>query len=415
MARPRTLNATDAEPVPRNRASGSLGPLRLGVFTDPLLYRSDGELTADRAYIRFVLGLADRVDELVLFGRVHPVEQRKPYAVAPRSRVRHVQLPYYPRVADVPAVVRAAAAARKTFAEELDRLDAVWLFAPNPLALEFARIALRRRVPVVLGIRQDFPRYVSHRFPRNPIAFAAGHALEQAFRLLARRCPTIVVGSALERTFSGRGAPVLSVGFSQIAAADLVTPEAALARSWEGELRLLSVGRLEPEKNPLLLADVLQLLRSRDDRWRLEVIGEGRDRPALERRAKELGVVDSLELTGYVEAGEPLWQRYRSSHAFLHVSLTEGVPSVLFEAQAAGVPLVATDVGGVRTIVEHGRTGLLVPPRDAPAAASAVARIMDDATLRRTLVTASLADVAGRTSDVELDRIAAFIERNARP
>jgi glycosyltransferase involved in cell wall biosynthesis len=132
------------------------------------------------------------------------------------------------------------------------------------------------------------------------------------------------------------------------------------------------VGRIEPEKNPLLLADVLQLLRERDARWRLEVIGEGRDRSALERRAEELGVVDSLELTGYVEAGEPLWQRYRSSHAFLHVSLTEGVPSVLFEAQAAGLPVVATDVGGVRTIVEHGRTGLLVPPRDAPAAASAV-------------------------------------------
>jgi glycosyltransferase involved in cell wall biosynthesis len=95
------------------------------------------------------------------------------------------------------------------------------------------------------------------------------------------------------------------------------------------------------------------------------------------------------------------------------VSLTEGVPSVLFEAQAAGVPVVATDVGGVRTVIEHGRTGLLVPPRNAAAAAAALVRVADDAELRRTLVTASLADVAGRTSDVELDRIACFIEQHA--
>ena len=119
---------------------------------------------------------------------------------------------------------------------------------------------------------------------------------------------------------------------------------------------------------------MLQLLRKRDTRWRLEVIGEGRDRPALERRAKELGVAESLDLPGYVEAGEQLWQRYRSSHAFLHVSLTEGVPSVLFEAQAAGLPVVATDVGGVRTIVEQTRPGAAAA-RDAAAAASAVARI----------------------------------------
>ncbi len=370
-------------------------------------------LTADRAYMRFVVGLAERVDELVVFGRVHPVEQRQPYLVAPRPHVRPVPLPFYPRVSDVAALARAVRASRRLFADELERLDAVWLFAPNPLALEFARLALRRRVPVVLGIRQDFPEYIRHRFPRNPAALAAGHALEHAFRRLARRCPTVVVGSELERTFAGRGAPVLSIVVSQVAAADLVPAEQALARSWEGELRLLSVGRVEPEKNPLLLADVLARLRKGGRRWRLEVVGEGRETTALARRAEELGVADALVLSGYVAAGEPLTERYRSSHAFLHVSLTEGVPSVLFEAQAAGLPVVATDVGGVSSVVDHGRTGLLVPPRDADAAVAALERLARDAVLRRTLVTAALADVSGRTTDVELDRVARFIAQHA--
>jgi len=350
----------------------------------------------------------------VLFGRVHPQEQHKPYLVTPRPRVRHVELSYYPRISDVRALAGAIRRSRAAFAEELDRLDAVWLFGPNPLALEFARLALRRRVPVVLGIRQDFPFYIRHRFAGRRSAIAAGQALEQAFRLLARRCATVVVGSELERTFAGRGAPVLSVSFSQVAGADVVSHETATSKNWDGELRLLSVGRLDPEKNPTLLADVLAQLRSRSSSWRLDVIGEGSEEAALASRAATLGVADALSLHGYVAAGEELWEWYRAAHAFLHVSLTEGVPSVLFEAQAAGVPVVATDVGGVRAAIGHETTGLLVPPRDAPAAAAALERLGSDPELRNKLVSASLEAVSARTSDVELDRIAAFIERYVR-
>lgn len=349
----------------------------------------------------------------MLFGRVHPQEQHKPYLVTPRPRVRHVQLPYYPRVSDVRSLAGAIQRSRAVFTAELDQLDAVWLFGPNPLALEFARLALRRSVPVVLGIRQDFPRYIRHRFPGRRSAIAAGQALEQAFRLLARRCATIVVGSELERTFSGRGGPVLSVSFSQVADSDIVSLEKAASKSWDGELRLLSVGRLDSEKNPTLLADVLAHLRARTPSWRLDVIGEGSEATALASRAAALGVADALSLHGYVPAGDELWERYRAVHAFLHVSLTEGVPSVLFEAQAAGLPVVATDVGGVRTAIEHETTGLLIPPRDAPAAAAALERLGSDPGLRRRVVAASLEAVSKRTRDAELDRVVAFLERHA--
>lgn len=385
--------------------------MRLGVFTDPILFRSRQEVTADRAYLRFVLGLAERVDELVLFGRVHPAEQRKPYLVTPHPRVRVAPLPYYASVSDVPAVVKAWRRARNAFAAELDRLDAVWLFAPNPLSLDFARLALRRRVPVALAIRQDFPQYIRHRYPHRPDARAAAHGLEWAFRRLARRCPTVVVGHELERSYGRTGAPILSISVSQIASSDIVALEDALERDWDGPRRLLSVGRLDREKNPELLTEVLALLRGRDSAWTLEVIGEGPAQPSVVRRATELGVADAVHFRGYVPAGEALWTHYRQSHAFLHVSLTEGVPSVIFEAQAAGTPVVASDVGGVGAAVEHGRTGLLVPPGDARAAAEALGRLASHEPFRRHLVTQALSDVARRTSDAELDRIATFFER----
>lgn len=387
--------------------------MRLGVYTDPLLFRHGDTITADRAYLRFVLGLADRLDELVLFGRIHPDEQVKPYAVSPRPRVRHVPLPYYPRTSDARALARAIRGSRAAFAAELDRIDAVLVFGPNPLALELARMALRRRKPVVLGIRQDFPQYVRHRFRGRHGALAAGYVLEHAFRLLARRCATVVVGEDLARTFSGRGS-VLSVGFSQIGRDDLVPPADAVGKSWDGELRLLSVGRLDPEKNPTLLVDVLARLRAAEPRWRLEIVGEGRLQEAVRERARELGVEPALTVTGYVPAGPALWERYRAANAFLHASWTEGVPSVLFEAQASGIPVVATNVGGVAGAVQDGLTGLLVPPGDPVAAADALSRIASDRALRESLVTAALESVAERTMDAELDRLARFVDRHAR-
>src|SRR5204862_3697467 len=126
-----------------------------------------------------------------------------------------------------------------------------------------------------------------------------------------------------------------------------------------------------------------------------------------------LGVADAIDLAGYVPSGEALWAHYRSSHAFLHVSLTEGLPQVLFEAQAAGIPIVATAVGGVGAALGDGAAGLLVPPSDAAAAARALERLRTDEGLRRELVTEGLRSVRDQTIDRQLDRIAAFLEEAA--
>ena len=108
--------------------------------------------------------------------------------------------------------------------------------------------------------------------------------------------------------------------------AQIVTPEDALARSYDGELQVLNVGRLDPEKNPLLLADVLARLRENDPRWRLVVCGDGPLQDALAERLAALGLSEHADLRGYVTFDGGLLDAYRSSHAFLHVSWTEGFP-----------------------------------------------------------------------------------------
>ncbi len=384
--------------------------MHLGVYAD-LVYRRDrGRLAADRAFVKFVTSLPPRVEEIVLFGRLDPKPGPNPYPI-PDGAVRFVPLPFYRSVFDVVALLRVLPRSCRTFADELPRLDAVWLFGPAPVAVAFALIARRRGTPVFVGVRQDYPMYIRSRLPGRRWTWAVGfaHALDLAFRLIARRSPTLTVGEELAGGYRGGKAPVLPFGLSLIRPEDVVAPDDALARPWDGELRVLSVGRLDPEKNPLLLLDVVARLRQTDPRWRLSVVGDGPLAGDLAREVERRGLGDAVELHGYVPNGPVLWEHYRSSHAFLHVSLTEGLPQVLFEAEAAGIPIVATNVGGVAAALGHGKRGLLVPPEDAGAAVAALERLASDEALRASLIRAGLDHAAGETIEAQLDRVASFL------
>jgi glycosyltransferase involved in cell wall biosynthesis len=382
--------------------------MRLGVYSD-LVYRKDGAtLSNNRAFIRFVTSLPPRVDEVVLFGRLDPEPGRSPY-VLPSEGVRLVPLPYYRRAVAIGQLLRAVRGSCRAFAAELDRVDAVWIFGPQPLAMVFAWIARRRGVPLVLGVRHDYPEYIANRLPspRWRWAIPVARGMDRAFRAFARRAPTVALGRELARRYEG-GAPVITTGFSLVPRAELRPLDEALSVPWDGERTLLSVGRLDAEKNPFLLLDVIRALRAKDPRWRLRVAGDGPLRAELERSAAAAGLNGAVEWLGEVPNGPELWRLYRTSQAFLHVSFTEGLPQVLFEAQAAGLPIVATAVGGVAEALEGGRTGLLIPPADANAAVTALERLAGDEELRRRLCADGLANAEQETLEAQLDRLAAF-------
>jgi glycosyltransferase involved in cell wall biosynthesis len=391
--------------------------MRLGVYTDTR-YRSDGErLWTHQAFVSFATHLPAPVTELVLFGRVDPAPGRSHYPVP--SHVRFVPLPHYPRVTSIAGQLRAVRGTRAVFARELRRLDAVWIFGPHPIALALALVARARRTPVFLGVRQDYPTYIARRLPSRAWGWAVpvAHALERSFRLLARTSPTVAVGNELARHYAG-GAPVLATGFSLVSESDIVDPQSVRERFTGPQWRILSVGRLDSEKNPLLLVDVLAALQTQDSRWRLTVAGEGPLEADLRARAREAGVGAAIDLVGYVAQGEALRTLYRSHDGFLHVSLTEGFPQVIFEAQAAGTPVVATAVGGVPAAVEQTQSALLVPPADAAAAAAALTRVAREPELRRRLVARGLENVRAETMEAQLARIATFfasaLERGGR-
>jgi glycosyltransferase involved in cell wall biosynthesis len=291
----------------------------------------------------------------------------------------------------------------------LDQVDVAWVLGPHPLGIAFALIAHARERRVVLGVRQDTLAYIRHRHPGRLGLRLTAWALELTWRGLTRLDATVVVGEDLARRYRG-SRTLVPIAVSLIDDADLADAGTVLARPYDGDLRVLSVGRLDPEKNPLLLADVLARLRAFDPRWRLVVCGDGSERQALEARLRSHGLAAHAELRGAVPFHE-LRDAYATSHAVLHVSWTEGVPQVLFEAFAAGVPVVATDVGGVAAAV--GDAALLVPPGAPEAAAHGLARIAGDAALRAELVVRGLERARERTLRSQLERVVAVLERDA--
>ena len=380
--------------------------MRLAVYTDYVYRRSGSGVYAQRAFALFLARLAAEVDELAIAGRLDP-EPGESYYRLPED-VEFVALPHYAAlsrpVSAFPAMVRSLG----RFWQLLGRVDAAWLLGPYPLSFAFVPLARLRRKRVYLGVRQDWPRYVQSRHPRRRALQLLAHAMEAGWRALARLYPVVVVGPELARNYAGSRA-VLPVTVAMVDEEDIAPPRPPEPAS--EELRVLSVGRLETEKNPLLLADVLARLRSADPRWRLVVAGEGPLRGELEERLRELEVAEAAELRGYVPIDAGLRELYRECDLFLHVSWTEGLPQVIFEAFAARLPVVATAVGGVPDAA--GDAALLVPPGDAEAPARELERLVADDALRAALVERGVERVRAHTTGVEVARVARFFEGEA--
>jgi len=144
---------------------------------------------------------------------------------------------------------------------------------------------------------------------------------------------------------------------------------------------LLYIGRLAAEKGIPVLFESLSLLAGRGYDFLVTMVGDGPDRAALEEMAVRLGISDRLTFAGYAGQDE-VKEHLQKSDVLILPSFAEGVPVTLMEAMACGVPVIGTQVGGVPELIEHDRTGQLVPPADSATLADAIIRYLDDPELR---------------------------------
>jgi glycosyltransferase involved in cell wall biosynthesis len=154
------------------------------------------------------------------------------------------------------------------------------------------------------------------------------------------------------------------------------------------EAVILAVGRLSREKGQEHLIRALAQLPPAAGSWRLVLLGSGPDLERLETLAGALGVSRRILFAGF---RADVASYYAIANAFALPSLTEGSSNVLLEAMAAGIPIVATRVGGNPEIALHDQTALLVPPADPTALADALMRLLTDRDLASRLTMAAQA------------------------
>lgn len=148
--------------------------------------------------------------------------------------------------------------------------------------------------------------------------------------------------------------------------------------------RIVSVGRLAFPKD---FSTLVAALASIETDWRAALIGEGPLRDEIAGELNRRGLGQRVDLLG---TRDDVHDLLASADVFVLSSHSEGFPVSVLEAMAVGLPVVASDVGGVSEAVVHGETGLLVPADDPPALAEAIERLLRDAPLRFRLGAAGL-------------------------
>ncbi len=143
-----------------------------------------------------------------------------------------------------------------------------------------------------------------------------------------------------------------------------------------GRVLIGTIAELTNNKGLTHLIDAVNLMRYQVSGVRCQVIavGEGEERKNLENRIRSLGLEGTVHLAGFV----PEAARYlKAFDVFVLPSVKEGLPYTIMEAMAAGVPVVASRVGGIPDLIEHGKSGILVPPKDPNALAQALLDLLD--------------------------------------
>jgi len=154
----------------------------------------------------------------------------------------------------------------------------------------------------------------------------------------------------------------------------VVAPQRELAIR-PGARVICFVGRLVPVKNLSVLLNAIKLVSSSYPEIVLLIMGDGPLGAGLRQQSEELGIKQNVRFMGYRHDVLSIMQ---ATEAFVLSSNMEGLPIVLLEALASKVPVVATAVGGIPEIIDDGRTGLLVPPRNPEQLAAAITQVLSD-------------------------------------
>jgi glycosyltransferase involved in cell wall biosynthesis len=266
----------------------------------------------------------------------------------------------------------------------LERVDVVHAIMVNASALAARWFRLFRKAPSILTLQDGdseeyvrrylgpfFPLYPRLHRPFDRIHAISRHLRDQAVRYGAEANRIAIVPNGVDtRSFSNQAAP----------ASELAQLRERLDLS--DRRVVVSASRLALKNGIDDLLRAIPAIARRHHDAALLLVGDGEERPRLEKLANELQVKDRVRFVGGV-AHRDVPKYLLLADVFVRPSLSEGLGTAFLEAMSCGVPIVGTNVGGIPEFLEHERTGLLCEPRSPASVADAVNRLLGDETLRK--------------------------------
>ena len=374
------------------------------VYHMPFWQTGDGALwEAEGSFARYVESLAPYFDEILLAVPVcNPASDGGTRLRA--ANVRLAALPFfpgprqfYPQLADIYRRLRRFVAA----------CDVVHLRIPSPAAIFAFRLARRLHRPVfslVVGDYQALLPHLPYRGIKKALFRAYVAAEERAVSRITHGSLTFTNGAALREKHERDGARVFETKTTTLRASDVV---ARGDTCQERPVRLLTVSRIDPRKKLHVLPEAVAHLQRAGIDAHLEIVGPPigllgeRERDRIEEDARRLRVAQKVTLRGAVPL-DRLMPLYREFDVFvLPTGPGEGIPRVLLEAMAAGVPVVTTRVSGIASLVADGENGLLMDDASGDTVAAAVRTLVERPELRQRIIAGGYETARAHTLDAQ--------------
>ncbi len=335
----------------------------------------ENSIYSDDSHILFIKATCQNHFEYFKLGSRVALESTKGFYFFSDQADQLLELPYYSSVSDFLKKPSLFWKSYKLFKDELQKFDLFWLTWPHPISFLIIWMFGSKK-PIVLFVRQNLEALIKVRYQ------GVQRTLGIMFTRLVYRYASFFHPNAILVTVGEEMYRKLSPDFvNSTFISDSIVPEEFAEKPREGKLfdhvKLLFVGRLEPEKGLEVLIQSVKLI-SVEKNVSLSIIGDGISKLEASNLVNNLGLGNQVTFVGYVPFGKDLFEAYKSHDLLMISSYSEGLPKIINEARAFALPVVSTQVGGIANELKHEETCLFVKPGEPKQLAEAAIRLTSD-------------------------------------